>query len=219
MIVSILTLFPEMFTGSLSHSIIGRAQKKHLVIINMINIRDFATDKYRSVDDRPYGGGRGMILKVDVLDRALINAKKSVPHLPAYTILLDPKGKIFNQQLALNYRQKPHLILICGHYEGIDARVNKLVDEVVSIGEFVLTGGEIPAMLIIDSVTRLIPGVIRNGVTDNESFTDGMFEAPQYTRPQNYKKLKVPSVLLEGNHAKINDWRKKHTLKASSVTS
>lgn len=213
MVITILTLFPEMCLGPLSYSIVGRAQKKHLLTLHTVNIRDFATDKYRSVDDRPYGGGGGMILKVDVLDRALTHAKSLAPGQSSYSVLMDPKGKLFDQQLAKEYSLKSHLIIVCGHYEGIDVRVNQLVDEVVSVGKFVLTGGEIPATLITDCVTRLLPGVLRKEALESESFTSDELEAPQYTRPNSYKNMQVPSVLIKGNHANIALWKKTNVKK------
>lgn len=209
MTISILTLFPEMFHGPFDSSIISRAQKKGLVTIDLVNIRDFATNRYKTVDDHPYGGGTGMIMKVDVIDRALKSQKSKVKSLKSKTILLDPRGTPYNQKKAKELSKLDHLILICGHYEGVDERVNSLVDERISIGPFVLTGGELPAMMIADSVARLIPGVIaKSDATLNESFSDSMkFEYPQYTKPRTYKKASVPKILLSGDHKKIQAWR------------
>ncbi len=210
MVFSILTLFPDMFTGPFSFSIIKRAQAKNLIDIRIINIRDFALDAYKSVDGRPYGGGVGMILKVDILDRALQFAKNALPKAAAKTILLDPKGTTYTQAKARELAQVEHLIFICGHYEGIDARAGNLVDEQVSIGNYVLTGGELAAMVITDSIVRLIPGVLpKNSATITESFSENLLEEPQYTRPQVYKGMRVPQVLMSGHHQKIVDWGKK----------
>lgn len=228
MIFTILTLFPEIVSNSLNYSIVKRAKDKKLVTINCVNIRDFATDKYKTVDDKPYGGGVGMILKVDVVDRALNEVKNLSPQMrdPANQmnqikagklkiknsrtriILLDPKGTKYTQSKAVILSKFDHIILICGHYEGVDARVEELVDESVSIGDYVVTGGEIPALVVVDSVTRLLPGVIREGATESESFTyPEKLEAPQYTRPEEYKSMKVPEILLSGNHAAISRWQ------------
>ncbi len=216
MLITILTLFPEQFTGVFGHSIIKRAQEKNLVTIKIINIRDFATDKHKSVDDRPYGGGVGMILKVDVLDRAInfartTNRKIANPKV----VLLDPQGTTYSQTKAKELARSQHLILACGHYEGVDERVRALVDEQISIGDYVLTGGEIPAMAVVDSVVRLVPGVLtKAGVTDEESFSQPkpLLEHPQYTRPADYKHHKVPPVLLSGSHKTISDWRKSQSI-------
>ena len=187
----------------------------------MVNFRDFAKNKHKTVDDKPYGGGKGMILKVDVL----VNALETIKPNP-YTILLSPSAKKYDQQKAIFFSRKTKLAIICGHYEGIDARIEKYVDEVISIGDFVLTGGEIAAMAIVDSVTRLIPSVIHPESLISESFsppsdTFGTFdtldtsllEYPQYTRPEDFRGLKIPKILLSGNHQQISDWRQKQALK------
>jgi tRNA (guanine37-N1)-methyltransferase len=235
--ITILTLFPEIFPPVFNHSIIGRAQKKGLVDLRYVNIRDFATDKHRSVDDKPYGGGVGMIMRVDVVARAIESAKavrtreewmaepdKVTPgvvlrprHTPGVEeaklkekiVLLDPKGKLFNQATARRYSKLDHLILVCGHYEGIDERVKYFVDETVSIGKYILTGGEIPAMVITDSMARLIPGVLskKEAVLYESFHKKGILEYPQFTRPKKYKGYQVPDVLLSGNHQKIKLWR------------
>lgn len=216
MVISILTLFPEMFASPFSYSIIKRAREKKLIDLRFINIRDFAQDKYKTVDDRPYGGGLGMILKVDVVGRALEYTKQSVSSSNTKSVLLDPKSRIFNQKIARDYSQLDHLILIAGHYEGVDARVSQIVDDSISIGEYVLTGGELPAMVVTDCVTRLIPGVLSKGdAVKMESFTDDKVESPQYTRPSVYKKMRVPQVLLSGHHQDISEWRISEALKAS----
>ncbi len=203
--IEILTIFPEMFPEVLNSSIIGRAQKKNLVKINVHNLRDWTKDKHKTVDDKPFGGGAGMVMRVDVIERAL----QSLPS--GYKILLTPQGKVFNQLLAKKLSQKKQLILICGHYEGFDERVRSLVDEEISIGDYVLTGGEIPAMVIVDGIVRLIPGVIETESLKEESFNNKLLECPQYTRPEEYKKMKVPPVLLSGNHAAIKKWREEQS--------
>lgn len=204
----ILTLFPETFGSVFSESIIKRAIAKKLIKINFINPRDFATDKHKSVDDKPYGGGRGMVMRVDIIVKALESLKPK-----PYVILLSASGKKYSQKTAQKLKGKKQIALICGHYEGIDARVEKYVDEVISIGDFVLTGGEIAAMAIVDSLTRLQPGAITKGSEKNESFSEGQLEYPQYTRPEVFRGQKVPGVLLSGNHKKIDAWRKKESEK------
>ena len=190
----------------------ARAQKQKIAHITIHNLRDFSVDKYKTVDDKPFGGGPGMVLKVDVLDRAL----QSLP--AGYKILLTPQGKPFNQPLAQKLSQQKHLILICGHYEGYDERIRSLVDEEISIGDYVLTGGEIPAMVIVDAVVRLLPGVVGKQTSlQEESFTSGLLEYPQYTRPEEYKGKKVPPVLLSGNHAEIKKWRLEQSKKRTKL--
>ena len=211
--ITILTLFPEMFAGPFDHSIIQRAKERERVSINLINIRDFATDKYKSVDDHPYGGGAGMVMRVDVIDRALRYVKShqsnSVTPDDLHTILLDPQGVPYSQAKAKELSAIGHLILICGHYEGVDERVRTLVDETISIGDFIVTGGEIPAMVLVDSVVRLLPGVLKKDTaTLDESFTQPLLEYPQYTRPKEFNGMAVPDVLFSGNHAAIDNWRK-----------
>lgn len=221
--ITILTLFPEMFTGPFDASIIKRATDKKIVTINFVNIRNFAKDKHKSVDDHPYGGGAGMILRVDVVDRALQSIKcqaclpaRQVSGIRYKTILLDAGGKPYTQKIAVELSTIDHLILICGHYEGVDERIRNLVDEEISIGDYVLTGGEIPAMVLVDSIVRLIPGTLKKkGVTTNESFSDAtpLLEYPQYTTPQTYKGNNVPDILLSGHHANIETWKQKEALK------
>lgn len=211
MTITILTLFPDVFTDIFSSSILGRAVKKGLVKINLVNIRNFATGRHKSVDDKPYGGGPGMIMRVDVVEKALASVRKRIKEK---IILLDPAGKVFNQAKARNYAKLDHLILVSGHYEGIDSRISHYVDESISIGEYVLTGGEIPAMVITDAVTRLIPNVLsKKEATIRESYTYGqLLEAPQYTRPPVYKSHQVPTILLSGNHQKITKWNRQQSL-------
>jgi tRNA (guanine37-N1)-methyltransferase len=211
--ITILTLFPDIFQPLIHSSIIGRAIKKNLVKINTVNIREFSSDKHRSVDDRPFGGGTGMILRVDIVEKALFSAKKKTVknNINEKVILLEPSGVLYKQAKAREYAKYDHLIIICGHYEGIDSRIEKFCDEKLSIGEYVLTGGEIPAMVITDSVVRLIPEVLPKDATIFESFTEkNLLEAPHYTRPEEYKGLKVPKVLLSGNHKLIETWKKKN---------
>lgn len=201
-----------MFLGPFNQSIIARAVKHNIASVEIINIRDFASDKYRTVDDHPYGGGAGMILRVDVVDRALKTVKAHLKESPLKlkTILLDPQGIPYTQQKARQLSTFDHLILICGHYEGVDERIRSLVDEEISVGDYVLTGGELPAMIVVDSVVRLIPGVLKKPeATKQESFspTTTLLEYPQYTRPEAYKGMSVPDVLLSGNHKMIEAWK------------
>ncbi|CFX82489.1 tRNA (guanine-N1-)-methyltransferase, bacteria [Syntrophomonas zehnderi OL-4] len=207
--IDILTLFPEMFSSPFNESIIDRARKNGLLEINTINIRDFALDKHRQVDDYPYGGGSGMVMKADVVSRAI----KSVKRAPTRVIYLSPQGKRLHQDTVVRLSQAEHLILLCGHYEGIDERIMPLVDEEISIGDYVLTGGELGAMVLVDAVARLIPGVLGDdNSSQEESFTAGLLEYPQYTRPRVFEGREVPEVLLSGHHAQIRRWRKKLSL-------
>lgn len=213
---NVITLFPEMFVGPLSESIIKRAEQDGLIEINYHNLRDFADDKHKTVDDTPYGGGKGMVMKVDVMDRALRHVKSQNSNVKSKerTILLTPKGKTFDQEKAIELSKYDNLILVCGHYEGFDERIREyLVDEEISIGNFVLTGGELPAMIVIDAVSRMVPGVLAEGSADDETFMNKnehdeyLKEYPQYTRPVEYNGWKVPDVLQSGNHAEIKKWR------------
>lgn len=207
--ISILTLFPQMFKGPFEHSIVKKAIEKKKVAINFIDIRDMGIGKHKTVDDKPYGGGKGMMLRVDVLDKAIEKVKdENFNRKSQRIILLDPQGKTFDQKKAKELAKLRHLILICGHYEGVDQRVEKFIDEKISVGDFITTGGEIPAMLITDAVVRLLKGVLKEGVINEESFSPYL-EYPQYTRPRVYKKLSVPKILLSGNHGKIKGWREK----------
>jgi len=225
----IITIFPEIFDSYFKESIIRRAQKKRLIKIKIHNLRDFAQDARRSVDDRPYGGGPGMILRVDVMFRAvkkIIQKSRRIQNRQRKIILLSAKGKKFDQKMALKLSKLKQVVLICGRYEGVDERVAKYVaDEEISIGDYVLTGGELPAMVITDAVARLIPGVIKKDSLKEESFSfkiqNSKFkiqrEYPQYTRPEvfdpgkNKRKWRVPKILLSGHHKKIEEWRRKHT--------
>ena len=201
----VLTLFPEMFT-SLNESIIGRAKKNEQINIKLINIRDFSKDKHNKVDDTPYGGGAGMVIKPDVVYRAYKSLENKEN---AKVIYMSPQGKTLNQKKVVELSKESHLIILCGHYEGIDQRVlDKIVDEEISIGDYVLTGGELPAMVLIDSVSRYVEGVLNKNSVEEESFSKGMLEYPQYTRPEEFEGIKVPEVLLSGNHGEIEKWRK-----------
>ena len=205
----VLTLFPEMFS-SLKESVIGRAIDKNLIEINTINIRDFSKDKHKKVDDTVYGGGAGMLIKPDVV----YDAYQSVKSRKSKVIYLSPQGKQLSQSKVVELSKEEHLILLCGHYEGIDNRViEKIVDEEISIGDYVLTGGELPAMVIIDSVSRYIDGVLSNDSKSEESFTNGLLEYPQYTRPEVFEGQRVPEILLSGHHENIEKWRRLESLK------
>ena len=204
----VLTLFPEMFS-SLEQSIIGRAVENEQISINLINIRDFSTDKHKKVDDTPYGGGAGMVMMPDVV----YSAYESLESSDAKVIYMSPKGKTLNQEKVEELSKESHLIILCGHYEGIDQRVlDKIVDEEISIGDYVLTGGEIPAMVLIDSVSRYVKGVLKEDSIKEESFSNGLLEYPQYTRPEVFEGIKVPEVLLSGHHENIEKWRKAKSL-------
>lgn len=210
--ISVITLFPEMFYSPFNSSIIKRAIEKKLININFVNIRDFGIGKHKLVDDTPYGGGAGMVLRVDVLHKAIEKAKdKKFKKSEERIVLLSASAKTFNQKTAKRYSKLKHLILICGHYEGVDERVSKYIDEKISIGDFVLTGGEIPAMLIIDSTVRLIKGAISKESLEHESFPK-FLEYPQYTKPAVFDTVKVPEVLLSGNHGEIRNFRKRNSL-------
>lgn len=208
----ILTLFPEAFGSYLNVSLLKRALAKKLIKIELKNLRVFGEGPHKSVDQRPYGGGAGMVLRVDILDKALKSLK--FKKKKSKVILLTPQGQKFDQKIAQKLSKFDTLILICGRYEGFDERIRGLVDMEISIGDFVLTGGEIPALAILDTVARLVPGVVgKEESLVHESFSEGMLEYPQYTRPENYKGKKVPKVLLTGHHAKITEWRKSEALK------
>lgn len=220
--ITILTLFPQMFTGPFTESIVKRAQEKGVVKINLINFRDFAEDKHKTVDDTPYGGGAGMVLKVDILDKAIneiVGENRSDHHI----ILMTPQGKTFDQRKAEEFSKKDKIIIICGHYEGFDERIRQyLVDEQISIGNFVLSGGEIPTMAITDAIIRLLPGALGHDESScEETFSlqdeegNYLVEYPIYTKPVQYKDWKVPEVLTSGNHAEIKKWRLSEAKKRS----
>ena len=205
----ILTLFPEMFEP-IKTSIIGKATEKGIIDINLINIRDFSEDKHNKVDDTPYGGGAGMVMKPDVV----YSAYNSIKAEDAKVIYMSPQGKKLNQKKVEELSKENHLIILCGHYEGIDQRVlDKIVDEEISIGDYVLTGGELPAMVLIDTISRYVDGVISGESTSEESFSNGLLEYPQYTRPEVFMGEKVPDVLISGHHENINKWRRQESLK------
>lgn len=217
--ISIVTLFPQMFAGPTSESILKHAQQKGLVSYHIVNIRDFGIGNHQIVDDTPYGGGLGMVMRVDVVHQAIEAAKdKTLSKDEEKVVLMTADGDTYSQRAAERFAALKHLILVCGHYEGLDERIKAFVDEEISLGDFVLTGGEIPAMAILDSVTRLIPGVLKEGVTTNESFSlsDGrhtLLEYPAYTRPEEYQGMRIPEVLLSGHHTNIEAWRKAEAIK------
>lgn len=205
--IDIITLFPEFYDGFKSHSIVGRAIKSGKVEIIVHNLRDYANDKHKTVDDHTYGGGPGMVLKVDVVAPAIEAVKKLNPAAPV--LLMTPQGEKFGQKKAAALSIKSGLILVCGHYEGYDERIRDYVDEEISIGDYVLTGGELASMVITDSVVRLLPGVLGDDMSSHdESHSEGLLEYPQYTRPVEYEGKKVPEILMGGNHGEIDQWRK-----------
>jgi tRNA (guanine37-N1)-methyltransferase len=213
--IDVLTLFPEMFERVLSTSILGRAAEKGRVTYRLVNYRDYSENKHRTVDDTPYGGGGGMVLKPEPIFRAVESLPKEEGAPPPRIILLCPQGETFTQRKAEELAKERHLVLICGHYEGYDERIREyLATDEISIGDYVLTGGELPAMVVIDAVVRLLPGVLGNEqspVTD--SYSTGLLEHPHYTRPADFRGMKVPEVLLSGNHAQIARWRRKESLR------
>ncbi|MBU2530656.1 MAG: tRNA (guanosine(37)-N1)-methyltransferase TrmD [Elusimicrobia bacterium] len=207
--IDVVTLFPAMVDAPLSDSIVGRARKDKLLKLSFENPRDYALDKHKTVDDKMYGGGTGMLMMAEPVFKALEKVKKN----NSFTVLLSPRGTVFNQKIALSLAKKEHLIFICGHYEGIDERIGSYADMELSIGDYVLTGGEPAAVTVIDAITRLLPGVLKKEyATVNESFSFSLLEAPQYTRPEVWKDLEVPKILLSGNHKLIEEWKKKSAL-------
>ena len=206
--IDVLTLFPDMFNGVFAESIIKRAIDNNLVEINIHNIRDYSKDPHKKVDDTPYGGGAGMVL----MCQPIFDAVKDLRSDNSKVILLTPSGKLYKQSMALDLSLEKHLIIICGHYEGFDERIKTICDMELSIGDYILTGGEIPAMVLIDSITRLIDGVIRKESYLNESFTDNLLDYPTYTKPRVYDGLVVPDVLVNGDHAKIDKWRREQQI-------
>lgn len=221
--ISIITLFPEVFEPILNSSILKRAQAKNKVSFELVNLRDFGEGKHKVVDDRPYGGGTGMILRADIMAKAVTSAYQPQKASPFVRILMSASGKPYKQTDAQRFSKLDHLIIVCGHYEGVDQRfIDKYIDEEISIGDYVLTGGEIPAMVIVDSVVRLIPGVLeKSDATKEESFSNytlyakryTLLEYPHYTRPEVFEGKKVPSILLSGNHQAISKWRREQSIK------
>ncbi len=211
--IDILTLFPEIFSFLESYSIVGRAIEQGSIYINPINIRDFSSDKHKRVDDYPFGGGKGMVMKPEPVFEAINSCKKE----DSTVVYLSPQGKVLTQDLANELATKSHLILIAGHYEGLDNRiVENFIDEEISIGDYVLTGGELPAMVLIDTISRLLPNVLKSEESyEIESHYNGLLEYPQYTRPRVFKGLKVPDILLSGDHEKIQKWRELYSLKVT----
>lgn len=211
--IDIITLFPDMFIGPLSESIIKRAITAEKVTITLHQLRDYALDKHGTVDDTPYGGGAGMVLKVDVMDHALTEIKARGPKdVAPYIIAMTAQGRVFKQTIARELAGKEWIILLCGHYEGFDERILSMIDAEISIGDFVLTGGELPAMVLTDAIVRLLPGVLgKEASHQDESHENGLLEYPHYTRPDTYKDMPVPDVLKSGNHAVIEKWRREQS--------
>jgi tRNA (guanine37-N1)-methyltransferase len=208
--VDILTLFPEMFQGPLNESLLKKAQEKGLLSLNIVNLRDFTSDKHRTADDTPYGGGAGMVMKVEPIHKAVSSKRTAETTI----ILMCPTGKLLTQEKVKELAKEEHLILLCGHYEGIDERVREMVDEEVSIGDYVLTGGELPAMVLVDAIARHIPGVVKEEESvRKDSFYEGLLDYSSYTKPEEFEGKKVPDVLLSGHHAEIDRWRRKEALK------
>ena len=214
MLIDVITLFPEMFAGVFGESIIKRAVEKNILEIRFTQLRDFAFNKHRQVDDSPFGGGAGMVLKPEPIYLAVRDVlSKSDKNFSRKIIITDPSGKVFNQAKAKELAALDQIIFICGHYEGFDARIYDLADELISIGDYVLTGGELPAMVIVDAVARMLPNVLGSAESAaTDSFFDGMLGYPQYTRPREFEGKIVPEVLLSGNHAQIKKWREEQSL-------
>jgi len=210
----ILTIFPEMFDAVLGSSIIGRAQKNGLITVKTHNIRDYSKDKHKKTDDYPYGGGNGLVMLAQPIYDAYLSIVENLDYKP-YFIYMSPQGRRLDQKIVEELSKHEHIILLCGHYEGVDERIiEELVDDEISIGDYVLTGGEIPAMVLVDSISRTVPGVLSNDESySDESHKNGMLEYPQYTRPYEFLGRKVPDVLLSGHHANINKWRRMQSLK------
>ena len=213
---TVITIFPEMFPSPLGHSILKKAQEKGLISVRTVDLRDYATDRHRTTDDSPYGGGQGMVMKPEPLIAAIEDARKKLAN--PRVVLLAPQGRLFTQEQAARLAQEKELVLICGRYEGIDERVKGFVDEDLSIGDYTLSGGEPAAVVVIDAVTRLIPGVLGNvKSSQEESFADGLLEYPHYTRPEEFRGMTVPEVLLSGDHDKVRNWRRQMSLKLTRM--
>ncbi|MBL1225153.1 tRNA (guanosine(37)-N1)-methyltransferase TrmD [Enterococcus sp. BWR-S5] len=212
--IDILTLFPRMFEGPLGESIIGKAVEKELLDIQVFNFRDFSDNKHQTVDDYPYGGGAGMLLKAQPIFSAMDAIEEQAPQTKKRVILLDPAGKQFDQSMAEEFSQEEHLVFICGHYEGYDERIRTLVTDEVSLGDYVLTGGELGAMVMVDATVRLLPEVLGNNLSaQTDSHSTGLLEHPQYTRPAEFNGMMVPEVLMNGNHKLIEEWQLKESLR------
>lgn len=207
--IKILTLFPEMFKGFVSESIIKRAIDKEVCEIQIIDIREYSPEKHHHVDDTPCGGGAGMVIRCDIVDMAITDNRSDKSHV----ILMTPQGRVYSDHLARELAKYEELVLVCGHYEGFDERIRSMADDEISIGDYVLTGGELPAMIVSDSVIRLLDNAIKKESSDDDSFSNGLLEYPQYTRPVSYKGMDVPEVLLSGNHKEINRFRLKESLR------
>ena len=214
--IDVITLFPEMFGGPLGASMIGRAIERDLLDVHLHNLRDWTHDKHRTVDDYPFGGGPGMVMRPEPLFEA-VEAVQALAKEPAFAVLLSPAGRVFDQGLARELSEKPRLLLVCGRYEGFDERALALADLELSIGDYVLTGGELPALVVIDAAARLLPGVL-GGETSaaEESFSEGLLEYPQYTRPQVYRGMEIPQVLASGDHGRIAAWRRDESLRRTA---
>ena len=210
----VLTLFPDMFRAVLGDSIINRAVENGIIELNFIDIRDFTKNKHRKVDDYPYSGGGGMLMAAQPIYDAYQSIVKDLDYKP-YTVYMSPQGKVFNQKMAVELSEYKHIVILCGHYEGVDQRVlDMITDAEISVGDFVLTGGEIPAMAVIDAVSRMIPGVLANENSySDESHFSGLLEYPQYTRPEEFMGVKIPEVLISGHHANINKWKRQEALR------
>jgi len=215
--IDVLTLFPEMFQGPINESLLKKAQARGLFSLSVTNIRDFTFDKHKTADDTPYGGGSGMVMKIEPIAAVISKIKNKKPacrQAGSKILLMCPTGQPLTQKKVNELAQEKHLVLLCGHYEGVDERVRELVDEEISIGDYVLTGGEIPAMVLIDAVVRQIPGVVKEKESlENDSFYNDLLDYPSYTKPEEFSDEKVPEVLLSGNHAKIAVWRRIQALK------
>src|SRR5882724_5563504 len=208
---TVITIFPRMLDSAPSHGVLKKAQGKGLIKVEMVNLRDYTTDRHLTTDDYPYGGGQGMVMKPEPLVAAIEDIRRKVQR--TRVVLLAPQGSVFSQQDALRLSQEEQIVLICGRYEGIDERVKAFVDEEISIGDYTLSGGEPAAIVVIDAIARLVPGVLGNeNSTAEESFTDGLLEYPQYTRPETFRGMKVPEVLLSGDHERIKEWRQQQSL-------
>jgi len=212
--IDVLTLFPRMFDGPMGESIIGKAREKELLEMNISNFRDFSDNKHQTVDDYPYGGGAGMLLKAQPIIDNIKAINEATPETKKRVILMDPAGKPFNQAMAEEFSQEEHLIFICGHYEGYDERIRSVVTDEVSLGDYVLTGGELGAMVMVDATVRLLPEVLGNNVSaQTDSHSTGLLEHPQYTRPAVFNGMEVPAVLMNGNHKLIEEWQLKESLR------